>query len=102
MITRVFRRSASRRLRRLTQPELVKRWMRGPPGWSLVVCKIDLKVGGAYRYVWQRDCDGADMAIGGVFWELMPSERTVHTEKFDNTTTFRRSDSYDRPDRERR
>jgi len=34
-----------------TKPELVKRWMLGPPGWSMPVCEIDLRVGGAYRYV---------------------------------------------------
>ena len=87
VMTRVF--DAPRRVvfDALTRPELVRRWMRGPPGWSLAVCKIDLKVGGAYRYVWRRDCDGADMAIGGVFWELMPPERTVRTEKFDEHDT---------------
>ena len=37
----------------LTKPELVKRWLLGPPGWSMPVCEIDLKVGGAYRYVWR-------------------------------------------------
>ena len=67
-----------------TKPELLRRWMLGPPGWSMPVCEIDLKVGGAYRYVWRRDKDGHEMAMGGVFREIVPPERVVTTEKFDD------------------
>jgi uncharacterized protein YndB with AHSA1/START domain len=66
----------------LTRPELVKRWLTGPPGWSMVVCEIDLKVGGAYRYVW-RGPDGAEMGMGGVYREIIVPERIVSTEAFD-------------------
>ena len=37
-----------------TKPELVKQWLLGPPGWSMPVCEIDLRVGGAYRYLLRR------------------------------------------------
>ena len=37
----------------LTKPELLKRWF-GPPGWTFVVCEVDPKTGGTYRYVWRR------------------------------------------------
>ncbi|HEY6387162.1 MAG TPA: SRPBCC family protein [Candidatus Acidoferrum sp.] len=66
-----------------TKPELVKQWLLGPPGWSMPVCEIDLKVGGAYRYVWRRDADGSEMAMGGIFREIVPQERIVSTEVFD-------------------
>jgi len=66
-----------------TKPELVKQWLLGPPGWSMPVCEIDLKVGGAYRYVWRQDSDGAEMGMGGVFREIVPQERVVCTEAFD-------------------
>jgi len=66
-----------------TRPELVKRWLLGPDGWSLDVCEIDLKVGGKYRYVWRREADGTEMGMGGVFREIAPPERLVATEKFD-------------------
>src|SRR5690242_13324232 len=29
-----------------TKPELVKRWLLGPDGWTMPVCEIDLRVGG--------------------------------------------------------
>lgn len=67
----------------LTKPELLKRWLLGPGGWSLVVCDIDLNVGGRYRYVWRHDVKGTEMAMGGVYREIAPPERLVHTEVFD-------------------
>src|SRR2546430_12392416 len=67
----------------LTKPELVKRWLLGPPGWSMPVCDIDLRVGGKFRYVWQNDRDGTKMGMGGVYREIKAPERIVSTEKFD-------------------
>src|SRR2546430_2543642 len=66
-----------------TKPELVRRWLLGPPGWSMPVCEIDLRVGGKYRYVWQHDRDGTKMGMGGVYREIKAPERIVNTEKFD-------------------
>jgi uncharacterized protein YndB with AHSA1/START domain len=66
-----------------TKPELVKQWLLGPSGWSMPVCEINLKVGGAYRYVWRQDSDGTEMGMGGVFREIAPPERVVCTEMFD-------------------
>ncbi len=82
VMTRDF--DAPRRLvfHALTKPELVKQWLLGPPGWSMPVCEIDLRVGGAYRYVW-RNTNGKEMGMGGVFREIVVPERIVNTEKFD-------------------
>ncbi len=69
-----------------TQPELVKRWLTGPEGWSFSVCEIDLRVGGSYRYVW-RNVDGREMGMGGVYREIVPAQRLVSTELFDEDWT---------------
>src|SRR5207247_4681652 len=66
-----------------TKPDLVRQWLLGPPGWSMPVCEIDLRVGGKYRYVWRHDRDGTEMGMGGVYREIVPPERIVNTEKFD-------------------
>ena len=66
-----------------TKPELVKRWLLGPPGWSMPVCEIDLRVGGKYRYVWRHDREGTEMGMGGVYREIVTPERIVNTERFD-------------------
>src|SRR4029077_3965053 len=65
-----------------TRPELVKRWLLGPDGWSMPVCEIDLRVGGSYRYLW-RHADGREMGMGGIYREIEIPERVVATEKFD-------------------
>jgi len=85
-ITRVF--EAPRRMvfDAFTKPELVKRWLLGPPGWSMPVCEIDLKVGGKFRYEW-RNQDGRSMGMGGIFRELAAPGRIVHTELFDEDWT---------------
>lgn len=83
-VTRNF--NASRRLvfDAFTKPELVRRWLLGPPGWVMPLCEIDLRVGGAYRYIWRSEQDGSQMAVGGVFREVVLLERLVATEKFDD------------------
>lgn len=67
-----------------TKPELLKRWLGRFGGWSLAVCEIDLRVGGAYRYVW-RGPGGPDMGMRGVYREIVVPERIVSTEKFDES-----------------
>jgi uncharacterized protein YndB with AHSA1/START domain len=66
-----------------TKPELLKRWLGVRGGWSMAVCEVDLRVGGAYRFVW-RGPDGAEMGMGGVYREIVPPERLVATESFDD------------------
>lgn len=70
----------------MTKPDLVKRWLLGPPGWTMPVCEIDLRVGGKFRYVW-RNQDGRDMGMAGVYREIAAPERIVHNEVFDEDWT---------------
>lgn len=67
-----------------TKPELVRRWLLGPPGWSMPVCEMDFRVGGSYRYVWRHE-KGQEMGMGGVYREIVVPERIVATEKFDES-----------------
>jgi uncharacterized protein YndB with AHSA1/START domain len=69
-----------------TNPELLKRWFFGPDGWSLEVCDLPLSVGSAYRYVW-RGPDGSPMGMGGIVREIVPPERMVCTQLFDEDWT---------------
>jgi len=48
-----------------------------------VVCEVDLKVGGTWRFV-MRKLDGTEMGMRGVYREIVPPERLVHTETFDD------------------
>jgi uncharacterized protein YndB with AHSA1/START domain/effector-binding domain-containing protein len=67
-----------------TTPGLVRQWLLGPGGWTMPICEIDLRVGGAYRYVWRNESKGMQMGMGGVFREVVRLERLVATEKFDD------------------
>jgi uncharacterized protein YndB with AHSA1/START domain len=66
----------------LTRPELVKRWL-GARGWNVVHATIDLRVGGAWRFV-SRGPGGEEMGHGGIYREIVPGERLVYTEEYDD------------------
>lgn len=66
----------------LTTPDLLKRWL-GAQGWHLVECDIDLRVGGAWRFV-SRGPGGATMGHGGVYREVVAPERLAYTESYDD------------------
>jgi uncharacterized protein YndB with AHSA1/START domain len=66
----------------MTTPELVKRWY-GPRGHDLVVCEIDFRVGGKWRYVLRRPA-GKDLGQFGEFREIVKPEKIVMTEGFDD------------------
>ncbi|MCP3144041.1 SRPBCC family protein [Pyxidicoccus xibeiensis] len=83
-MTRVFDAPRRRVFDAHTRPELLKRWLGVRGGWTLEVCEVDLKVGGKYRYVWRKGATGTDMGMGGVFREIVPGERIVCTETFDD------------------
>jgi uncharacterized protein YndB with AHSA1/START domain len=46
-IERAFDATRSRVFDALTTPELVRQWLLGPPGWTMPICEIDLRVGGS-------------------------------------------------------
>jgi uncharacterized protein YndB with AHSA1/START domain len=62
-----------------TKPELVRKWLLGPPGWSMPVCEIDLRAGGRYRYVWRND-DGREFGVQGEFREISAPQQIVNVE----------------------
>jgi uncharacterized protein YndB with AHSA1/START domain len=64
-----------------TNPKYLPQWMLGPEGWTMPVCEIDLRPGGAWRYVWRKD-DGSEMAMTGTVREVQPPRRLVTTERW--------------------
>jgi uncharacterized protein YndB with AHSA1/START domain len=64
-----------------TNPEHVPHWLLGPEGWTMPVCEIDLRPGGAWHFVWRRS-DGTEMEMRGEYREVEPPERLVHTESW--------------------
>jgi uncharacterized protein YndB with AHSA1/START domain len=66
-----------------TKPELIKRWMLGPPGWTMPVCEMDVRVGGKYRWRWKSEEDGKEFGFHGDFSEVKAPNRMVHSEHYD-------------------
>jgi uncharacterized protein YndB with AHSA1/START domain len=84
VMTRVFDAPRERVFDAFTDPEMVKRWLIAPEGWSLAECAIDLRVGGTFRYVWRNGADGQEFVVSGVYTEIARPARVVHTERFED------------------
>lgn len=65
------------------KPELIKRWLLGPEGWSMPVCDVDFRVSGKFHYIWRNDSDGKEFGLHGVYNEIEAPMRIVHDENFD-------------------
>ena len=67
----------------MTKPEHVKEWWgRLGEGYSVPVCEIDLRVGGAWRFV-NRHPKG-EAAFHGEYLEIVPHSRLKFTEIFED------------------
>lgn len=66
----------------MSRPELLKRWLFGPPGWEMTMCEEDQRVGGKFRWAWSGP-DGVGMTMSGEYREIVPPVRAVRTEVFE-------------------
>ncbi|PYE56591.1 SRPBCC family protein [Deinococcus yavapaiensis] len=82
LITREFDAPAHLVFKAFTTPELVGRWWSADMGETTLVA-IDLRVGGAWRYVMVTH-DGVEVAFHGEYLEVVPNERLVSTEVYEN------------------
>ena len=81
-MTRLFNAPRHLVFEAMTKPEHVKQWWgRLGEGYSVPVCEIDLRVGGAWRFV-NRHPQG-EAAFYGEYREITPPSRLVFTEIFE-------------------
>ena len=85
-VTRSFKAPRALVYRAYTEPQLVRRWLLGPPGWSMPVCEMDVRGGGGYRWRWRSDEGGNEFGFVGTFREVQPPAKLVHTETYDPGT----------------
>ena len=81
LITREFDAPKALVYKAWTTPELVRRWWSGERG-EMTVVEIDLRVGGAWRYVLVAN-GGFEVAFHGEYREIVPDERLVTTEVYE-------------------
>ncbi len=80
VLTRSFAAPRRKVFDALTRVDLVPCWFQ-PRQMSLAAYEADLKVGGSYRYVFQR-ASGTRLEMSGVYQELDPPYRWAYTEKY--------------------
>jgi uncharacterized protein YndB with AHSA1/START domain len=66
-----------------TKPDLLQRWLVGQPGWTMPYCRVDLRVGGKYRYVWRNTDSGMEFGSHGEHLEIETHARIVTSERMD-------------------
>ena len=81
LITREFNAPKHLVYKAWTTPELVKRWWSGRQG-EVTIAEIDLRVGGAWRYVMVAN-SGFEVAFHGEYREIVPNERIVTTQVYE-------------------
>jgi uncharacterized protein YndB with AHSA1/START domain len=81
VLTRVFNAPARTLFEVWTKPEHVRKWY-AVRSTTVTVCDIDLRVGGAWRWVVTTP-HGMEIAFSGVFLEIDPPRRLQRTEVFE-------------------
>ena len=82
-VTRQFAAPRALVYKAYTTPSLLQRWLLGPPGWSMPVCEMDVRVGGKFRWRWRNGQDGKEFGFHGEYREVSAPHRIVNTEFFD-------------------
>jgi uncharacterized protein YndB with AHSA1/START domain len=80
VVTRRFAAPPEAVYRAHIEPELLRRWLWGPDGWTMPVCISDPTPGGRFRYEWS-DGKGGGFHITGEYVTLEPFSRIVHVER---------------------
>ena len=76
-LSRSFPAPRERVFRAFTVPAQMVKWW-GPKGWTVPVCTLDARPGGAWHTV-MRSPEGKDHIVSGVYREVLPPERLVYT-----------------------
>jgi uncharacterized protein YndB with AHSA1/START domain len=93
VITRTFDAPRSIVWAMFTDPQHLPNWHTGPDGFTMPVCEIDLRPGGAWNFVW-RNARGAEFGASGTYREVEPPKRIVQLmtsrdgDEQTSTTTF--------------
>ena len=80
---RVLRAPPDRVYRAFLDPDAMAKWL-PPHGFVGKVHEVDARVGGRYRMSFTNFGTGKSHAFGGTYVELVPDERIVYTDRFDD------------------
>jgi len=80
---RVFTSKPERVYKAFIDPDAMSKWL-PPNGFTGRVHEMDAKVGGSYKMSFTNFSNGQSHSFGGEFVEMVPNERLVYTDKFDD------------------
>ncbi len=80
---RVLKSTPDRVYRAFLDPDAMVKWL-PPHGFTGKVDHVDARVGGTYRMSFTNFSTGGSHSFGGTYVELVPNERIVHTDGFDD------------------
>jgi uncharacterized protein YndB with AHSA1/START domain len=80
---RVFMAPPERVYKAFIDPQAMVKWL-PPNGFTGHVDYADARVGGTYKMSFTNFSTGSSHSFGGEYCELVPDERIVHTDKFDD------------------
>lgn len=82
-LLRVFTSPPERVYRAFLDPAANTKWL-PPDGFTCIVHELDARVGGRYRMTFTNFSTGNGHSFGGTYLELVPDERIVHDDRFDD------------------
>lgn len=85
-VKRTFKASEEFVYRAYMEPQLLKRWLSGYPGWEMSVCEMEAKVGGKYEWRWKNVSENQEFGFFGKFLKIIPGKEIQHTQIFDPGT----------------
>ncbi len=86
LVTRDFRAPRELLWQAHVDPQLFRRWIGGYPGWSMPVCELDVRPGGAFRWRWRQDAEEKEFGFHGEYIEVDRPSALVSVERFDPGT----------------
>jgi uncharacterized protein YndB with AHSA1/START domain len=83
-LERTFDASVEQVFEAWTSEEVLRRWLRGMPGWETPTAEVDLRVGGRIRIVMRDPADGTEVGASGEYTVVEPPRRLVFTWVWDH------------------
>ena len=80
---RVFKAPAERVYKAFIDPDAMVKWL-PPNGFTGKVDHVDARIGGTYKMTFTNFGSGQSHSFGGEYLELVPNERIVNTDRFDD------------------
>ena len=83
-LERTFDASVEQVFEAWTSEEVLRRWLRGMPGWETPTAEVALRVGGRIRIVMRDPADGTEVGASGEYTVVEPPRRLVFTWVWDH------------------